>query len=162
MRAALLASALLVGGTLQGCDSERFLSGQWFTSQTEAGFEKKPNATTQRWIELNLGHYGEDVVGIIRFYGDQNRTITEECASGSKCTCQQIDGHYDLDAETVYFRFVDCDGKSRTAAVTRVSSDELSWRIDDVPQIDRFRRTKSENQLTIDRDKACTQCGSSS
>lgn len=171
---ALLAAVVL----LSRCDADNFLSGQWFSRQemTDGQGLLVPNVPangTGAWVELNLGHYGGDVVGVIRFYTSPNRLPGDEvpCAGTFlACTCEFVDGRYDSDTETMVFKFPSCERPKPTeprdelcASLRRVSGDEVAWTMRPCsdasapPATASFLRTEPESGLVPD-DKACTKC----
>jgi hypothetical protein len=172
---------------LSGChDPDRFLSGKWFTNELSSA-----NSTTtalevgkilgcqtedcELYIEMNLGHYGEDVVGVIRFYRDENRISPASCAVEG-CDCRSIRGVYRGDS-IFRFTFMDCAGCTRTAEVRWETDDRIIWQLSTndrqgssdascIPypeELDEFNielplgKLNSESQLTV-ADKACEEC----
>jgi len=179
---------LLVIFALSGChDPDRFLSGKWFTSElanSESGASASEVAQIlgcqtddcELFVEMNLGHYGEDVVGVIRFYRDQNRVSPTTC-DVEGCGCRSIRGVYREDG-MFRFNFVDCGGCLRTAEVEWETDDRIVWQLssddrlnhtdsDCVPyttELDKLTielplsKLGNESQLTV-ADKACDECG---
>lgn len=169
MRTLGLSMVALVGLTL-GCSADNYLSGQWFERVTlDAGGQPLPPTNgTGLWVELNLGHYGEDVVGVIRFYKSSNRTKNDRIDCNDPeyvCSCDFVEGRYDSDSEIMAFDFLSCvEPRVRLCATLKRHSDtETEWamRPCDQPTADgdvaTFEQTKPGDQL-IFTDKACTKC----
>jgi hypothetical protein len=142
VRRALLVSAALF--LIAGCDQDRFLSGQWVLEQPEIGDEVgldaetllscspggSDNATCERWLELNLGHFGSAVVGTLRFFDSANRIEQKQsaCSDANQCACQYIDAKLRNDELT--FEYSDCAGVVHNGLIRVVSSTQLEWVLD--------------------------------
>lgn len=140
-----VARALLALVVLAGCDQDRFLSGQWTLQQPEIGDESgldtgvllgctvgdnESTETCERWLELNLGHFGEQVVGTLRFYDSPNRIEQKQsvCSATNRCACQYIDAR--LRNDELIFEYSDCAGTVRDGLIRVIGSSELEWVID--------------------------------
>ena len=175
---------ILLVWLLMGChDPDSFLSGKWFTAELTT---EDSTAMAQEvaallgcksdgcalFVELNLGHYGEDVVGVIRFYRDKDRVSATACDIEG-CGCQSIRGVYRGD-DVFRFTFRDCAGCLRTAEIQRETDDRIIWKLNNAdkqvsmdvecltptPDISAdlpFDRLTSESRLTV-ADKACDEC----
>ena len=181
VRLCIAATAL----ALSGChDPDSFLSGKWF-SENLALPEHAGDAAVlgqlmgcqteacELFIEMSLGHYGEDVVGVIRFYRDENRVSVTTCEVEG-CGCRSIRGVYRNDG-VLRFNFVDCSGCLRTAEVVRVTDERLIWTVshsedhlDPTSECQAAVRSdaslditlvklSAESQITVS-DKACSEC----
>jgi len=168
---ALLLSALVLTG-LTGCDQDIFLSGKWstvsFEDQEAAALGTfmgcKPGLTDcPAYLELSLGHYGEDVVGWFRLWEDEKVAPAQVPC---ECACQEVNGTYSNDTLVFYLDNCAGDGQLRVE-LRRQSSTELlgeiaSHPLGTNPLTVALEKTHEEGQLTS-RDKAeCPPCPESS
>ena len=140
-------SILLMGA----CDQDRFLSGQWIIAPeedgTEPGRDMEPlfacdptddvaNPVDEdsgqqgctKWLELNLGHFGEDVVGSLRFFDTAARLQQTICTETTRCSCGYVQGRFANDKLILTHR--DCTGDRVVETTIRVvSSSELQWEL---------------------------------
>ena len=161
---------------LSRCDADSYLSGQWFSSVDMADQLGVAKSGQGIWVELNLGHYGEEVVGVIRYYksDDRNPGQVVQCGDREKdpahkegepaleCTCEFLGGVFDSDSETLSFTVHDCAGKARCVSMHRENDSLLTWTMDSCggggqAKSVTFDRKKDESQLSTN-DKACTKC----
>jgi len=155
---------LVILVVLCGCDADRFLSGQWTsTAAVELELLGISDSGGQKVnIELNLGHYGQDVVGVSRFVGTEVHNFeTLGCQPVNDlpvCPCNRIDGTYKSSSGKFYFELKSCSGVDfRT--VLHENGDLLEGTIEIASQeIDiEFEQTASEGELTSS-DKSCDSC----
>jgi hypothetical protein len=155
---------LLLIVLLLGCDADRFLSGQWTSISpvplSSLGLSASDDLKVH--IELNLGHYGQDVVGVVRFVGTAEHNFdTLGCAALDElpaCPCNRVDGTYKASSGKVYFDLVNCNkGKQRT--VLHREGDQLAGTLEIVDgTLDiEFEQSATEGELTSS-DKACDPC----
>jgi hypothetical protein len=170
MQRSIISATLLIVLTL-GCDTDRILSGQWFS--VEALPYEYIGGSEDMYVELNLGHYGREVFGVLRFYTTEVQTTDNRkvCSQESVCGCQAIQGTYNASRKRFVFSFKPClpppeaTGASQIAIVTLSDTNELIWETkekeNDVAQIKKIvlERTKNESQLRS-LDKMCDdKCG---
>ena len=173
--------------TLSGChDPDSFLSGKWFSDELTlqentgdaAALAQILGCKTENcelFIEMNLGHYGQDVVGVLRLYRDENRVSPATCEVEG-CSCRSIRGAYRGD-DVFRFNFLDCNGCTHMAEIVRDTDDRLVWTIStndyekrggtgcgnsstdtEAMSVDfTMVRLSEESQLTVS-DKACDEC----
>jgi len=144
---------------LCSCDSDRFLSGQWTTVEASDDLAKDLDLH----IELNLGHFGSDVVGVVRFVTTEKYQFTSLSCDATDnlpvCPCSRLNGTYKSNRETLYMELVDCDGKERDlvlhegGAGLKGTLETAGGQMLDVE----FEETKSERQLTTS-DRSCDEC----
>lgn len=142
----LLAASLLMAG----CDQSSFLGGQWVVEESADGpsadegisgaalqctqeFDEENNLVVdceRKWIELNLGHFGEQVVGTLRFYESPNRSnaTRTKCTTKNQCCCQYIDARLRADAIRD-FTWKDCAGDLHEGTISVVDNSTLRWTI---------------------------------
>jgi hypothetical protein len=158
-------ACLLVLILFSACDADRFLSGQWTTTSpialNQLGLTVDPELAVN--IELNLGHYGQDVVGVIRFVGTSKHNFyTLGCQALDElpaCPCTRVDGTFKASSGKFYFDLVNCGGgKHRT--VLHESGDFLKGTVEmsggGMLEVE-FEQSAGENGLTSS-DKACDPC----
>lgn len=167
-----------------GCDDDSFLGGKWVPTQLTAGdgggarafgafLGRCPTGDTSEacelFVDFSLGHYGDDVVGVVRYYENESRQREVVCAPDDDvfCSCMSIRGKYN--EPKFDFQLTDCHGLERNAQMVRKTSDQVELVIFDAPAADcpgkpdcttlRFdlEKTLNEDQLTP-RDIACTAC----
>ncbi len=164
---------LLASVAVSACDEDIFLSGKWIPSGITAEEardlgrclgrcpEGVSDESCELYFEVSMGHFGEDVVGVIRFFENESRQREAECrpAEGLYCTCSSIEGVYR--ESRMDFAMRDCGDVLHDAVMTRVDSEtvELTIKKPGVAGCDALTLTKvlNEDQLTV-RDKACTEC----
>ncbi len=167
-RIALCLSAAIFASA---CDTDRFLSDKWILEQPEEGEELPFDATLAgcepvvdsdgvtvdcgKWIELNLGHFGEQVVGTIRYYDRPNRVAAHE-TSCSQCQCQYINARFKNNRLT--FSYLDCHGKNPREAVIRVEGSKLIWVLDPADEENTTIDLVQSGHLPTSRDKVCNAC----
>jgi hypothetical protein len=173
----------MLAGSLLGCDQDIFLSGKWFTTETEtadeataaaigealgcvapmlAAGEPDPCAT---YLEMSLGHFGEDVVGWLRLWEDE-RAFTVPTNLPCGCVCQQVDGNYRPDSLVFSMKSCHVDETGQWAPrlvrveMTRRGSGEIRWSFDTFASEMRITLTKThdEGQLTATDKAECAAC----
>ncbi|MFT5430475.1 MAG: hypothetical protein ACI9OJ_001149 [Myxococcota bacterium] len=173
----------LMAGTLLGCDQDIFLSGKWFTTETESADEATAAAIGRElgcvaplpatgepdpcatYMELSLGHFGEDVVGWLRLWEDE-RAFTVPANLPCECACQQVDGNYRPDSLVFSIKSCHVDETGQwTPKVIRVEmgrqgSGEIRWSFDASDSAMRITLTKThdEGQLTATDKAECAAC----
>jgi hypothetical protein len=129
-----------------GCDQDRYLSGTWVLKAADDGSDPPPLraellgcaplleegrlvAGCNKWMDLNLGHFGSEVVGTIRLYDSHIRTNSNEtaCSETALCACQYIQGQ--LRGSRLDFQFRDCKGQQQLGTLIVTSDQELLWHI---------------------------------
>jgi hypothetical protein len=157
MRTLLITAILLAGG----CNADSFLSGQWTTIEPRQDL----GSDVKLHLELNLGHFGSDVVGVIRYVTTEEFQFTSlGCEPNNTlpaCPCSRISGTYKSTRETFFVRLIDCAGLERDlilhdgGAGLEGSLEDANGKTHDLE----FEQTKTERQLTTS-DKACDDCPS--
>lgn len=150
---------------LCGCDADRFLSGQWTTTTaidlSQLGLSDSEGQSVN--IELNLGHYGQDVVGVTRFVATEDHNFDslgcEPVDELPACPCNRIDGTFKSSSGKFYFDLVNCIG-NKHQTVLHESGDLLLGIIEmsggGELEVE-FEATASEIELTSS-DKTCDLC----
>lgn len=128
-----LAALLILPLCVSACDSERFLDGRWVLDNPENGLNtqalgcKGSKEECTVYPELILGHFGEEVVGVVRYFDDPKRKDESAC---DRCGgCQSIEEN-DFDGETLFFRFKPCEGSHYNQ---RIDTDgtSVTWKVID-------------------------------
>ena len=171
MRLVLLACCL---GGLASCDSERFLSDKWVLAAPldEGGLDTRflgctgDEATCRRWIELNLGHFGEDVVGTLVFFDDRlrvrdTRTCTDETFG---CSCRYVSGTYADGTASLSVDGGTCapepEKRLELHVTLRVEDDTLVWV--EAPEVEGEPvRLERGPRGPTPSDKVCVPCSAS-
>lgn len=148
---------------LMGCNDDRFLSGQWLLSE---GGEKAIDGRLfgcqgseeecRVWIEVNLGHFGEDVVGVIRWFDDQNRLKRRACnAKNPAECCLYVEGRFRDDRFT--FDYEDWDPQTEVfhSSFEVISSSEVAWKIAGRDGIETQTVTLIKSGQALADDKIC-------
>ncbi len=152
-----LGALLLLGA----CDASRFLSGKWVLKPGEQDEENPVDITAlgcsalegadcTKFIELNLGHFGAEVVGTMHFL---NSLVTSDVTECKQCECRNFEAHYKNDVLSIP-GFTDCKGANERTIIMTVDGNELVWELDSDTTI-RFVRS---DQLVTTRDKLCDEC----
>ena len=123
-----------------GCDQDRFLSGQWVLDPGQAidtvplgcipgrmDAESGQPIPCEKYVELSLGHFGREVVGVLRFYDNEERFDPTRCTADNRCACQWIEGRFENDQ--LQFKLQDCEGRRYLTRFAVDSSSELTWEL---------------------------------
>ena len=173
-RRALVAALLAAIAGTAGCTDDRVLSGQWQTSERVVDplgillnpcEGRGPGCLPGAFVQFNLGHYGRDVVGTLRFLGGTDlvpdpAVALRQCGATNGCDCQRITGVYDAEGKRFEFFLPTCADPVTDPSRTRqlvtlrlLDNDTLEWEVNG--QAIRVLRAKEEKSLTVE-DKACT------
>ncbi len=117
---------------LIGCDSESFLEGRWtLTDPDLGGLDTRglgcegSEAECTVYPELIFGHFGEEVVGVIRYFEDAKRHDEMTC---TQCGgCQSI-AENDFDGEELIFRYKPCKGQNYNQKIV-TDSTTVTWSV---------------------------------
>ena len=151
---------------MAGCDSHKVLSGQWLAEDPMplTYFEPDGNVSTPVYVELTLGHYGNEVVGIARYYTKaialpENLRQCDDTMMSLACQCTEVSGDYHLDKERFRF-YLDpyCSGNTKLVELVLDDDDLLVWKLDNAGSKEiEFRRVLEEKALTKSH-KTCAPC----
>jgi len=159
-------SVVLILGLL-GCNESQVLSGQWFSEDPMplTYFEHDGQVQTPYYLELNLGHYGSEVVGVARYFTkpDQHHLNWPACNKELPgCRCNEVVGNYNMVKKRLRL-YLDpyCSGMVKLLELALEEDDEMVWKVPtDETNITKtvvFERMLEENGLTA-KQKACEPC----
>ena len=152
---------------LLGCNESQVLSGQWFSADPMplTYFHHDGDVQTPYYLELNLGHYGSEVVGVARYFTkhDQHALNWPAChAELPGCRCNEVVGNYNMEKKRLRL-YLDpyCSGTVRLLELHLEQDDEMVWKVPkdetNIAKTVVFDRTLEESGLTA-KHKACEPC----
>jgi|GEM_PF-4214704 hypothetical protein len=162
----ILFVGLILG--LFGCNESQVLSGQWFSTDPMplTYFHHNGDVETPYYLELTLGHYGSEVVGVARYFTkhDQHELNWPACNKEiSGCRCNEVVGNYSMEMKRLRL-YMDpyCSGSVKRLELFLQGDDKMEWQVptDDtnIAKTVVFERTLDESGLTSTQ-KTCVPCG---
>jgi len=153
-----------------GCDDHKILSGQWFSEEPMPlyYFQNDGQVTSPVYVELTLGHYGKDVVGIVRYYNKAvqlpgNLRQCDGAQVPQECSCNEVMGDYHIKKQRFRF-YLDpfcADSGGDLVEMVLVDDDTLRWTVPaqdgQSPEQVYFERVLEEKALTKSH-KLCAAC----
>ena len=161
----ILSLVVIVG--LLGCNESQVLSGQWFSDDPMpmTYFNHDGQIQTPYYLELNLGHYGSEVVGVVRYFtkNDQPHLNWPACNKEFPgCRCNEVVGNYNMEMKRLRL-YLDpyCSGSVKLLELFLQGDDEMEWQVPtdgtNIAKTVAFKRMLNEGEVT-DEQKICTPC----